>query len=222
MLRSLETIVAESRTADSRALEALENELAAAVRVALLGELRRARIVGDDADDAAQDKVLKLVRILLAGATAPGSERAYVERTAQRAAADFFRRRKRRREVELFDESVGDEAPRELVKEPPGLGADAVSARQAADHLGELLRPGSKMPDAYRAAIAAIHGHPPISIETLAAEELARSPRSRDGTARTIKQARNVVDQRLTRARKWLQDELASAGHVLGETEEEP
>jgi len=204
----------------------LENKLAEEIRRLLIDQLRREGLQPADCDDVAQQKCAKLVGKLIEGKAAPGSEVAYITKTAKRGACDAHRRRQRRsRETELPGDAPSSDENSNTVPEglrviPPQLDDRRERAKQFAEAVQRLLDEDSTMPARYRAVLSKAHGHPPMSIEELAREELRANPRTRDGRTRTAKQARDTIDQHLSRARAWLKEQLAAqnldVGEVLG------
>jgi DNA-directed RNA polymerase specialized sigma24 family protein len=177
--------------------------LAARVRDLLIVSLRAHGLRPEDAADWAQKKVLLVARHLEAGDAGADREEAYVWGAGRNAAADSHRQRKRRREVSITN-AGGEDRPL------PSLEPDSeeeAQRKQRADRLREILdEPGP--PASYREILRRVYLED-VEISVIADEELARPGRGGGGTARTPKQARYAVDQRLTRARAWLKGRLS-------------
>jgi DNA-directed RNA polymerase specialized sigma24 family protein len=187
------------------------------VRAMLCRAARSARVDDADANDVAQVKTPRVVAELLAG-KAEGKEEGYVWSAGVRAALSLHRARSARkrgdgklaRESEIEIEIDEPDDPESLLD-----GRQGDAATQALlDRIKEILNE-PETPPSYRDILVAIHfTDPPVTINELAAKDLAEHPVNRQGVARTAKQARAAVDQKLKNARKWLRDRLVGAFDV--------
>ena len=182
-----------------------EERLAAAVHALLLLSLRKHR-VDTDAEDIAQEKVCGLVQCLMAGAATTGREEQYVWVAGKNAAIDDARRPYRRR---LSSLTRDDGVERELPEGGSSLD-QRHEVREQARWIAHLLRERGP-PRAYKEVLRRLFLEE-VPLDDLVREELARPGRS--GAVRSEEQARNVVDQRISRARSWLRTRFAD---VLGE-----
>lgn len=187
---------------------AAEERLAAAVCALLLLSLRKHRVVRD-AEDIAQEKVCGLVQRLMAGAANTGREEQYVWVAGKNAAIDDARRPSRRR---LSSLTRDDGAEQELPEGGSSLD-QRHEVREQARWVAHLLRePGP--PRAYKEVLRRLFLEE-VPLDDIVREELARPARS--GAVRSEEQARNAVDQRISRARSWLRTRLAD---LLGEAQD--
>ena len=151
-----------------------------------------------------------LLEHLKNGDVEQGNEDAYVWKAGKRAAQDSFR--KRGREDEGIEKLRSAEATGTTNGAVP-KGAPGPSPEPDCDGeeiLAVLRSDKTGMPETYRNVLAGVHvdGH---TIAELAQKELEANPTDTgSGVQRTLKQARATVDQRLTRARRWVKRHLAA------------
>jgi DNA-directed RNA polymerase specialized sigma24 family protein len=190
--------------------KAAQNALAGAVRELLIRSLCFHGLSKADAEDRAQDKVMLLFEHLKNGDVEQGNEEAYVWKAGNRAAQDSFR--KKGREDESIEKLRSAEATGTTKGAVP-KGAPAPGPEPDCDGeeiLAFLLSDNTGMPETYRNVLAEVYvdGH---TIAELAQKELEANPTNTgSGVQRTLKQARATVDQRLTRARRWVTRHLAA------------
>jgi DNA-directed RNA polymerase specialized sigma24 family protein len=153
-------------------------------------------------EDLCQQKVLKILERLIDGRVEPGKEDAYVWRCGETTAISHFRK-KNIRFVPLEEDAPHD--PQE-----PASGEDAQAQEDHLQSRIEALREvlaGEELSPADRKLLWRVYVEN-VSPEELTREELAKNPTIRRGPQaglpRTPEQARNSVDQRLTRARQRL------------------
>lgn len=171
--------------------------LTLAVRELLMRAVLARRVPVQDAEDIVQDKILKILSALLSG-RAEGREDGYVWRCGETSAISYFRKQKRLPIPVDGDDFEGHQAPddgRSKLEEEQEL-------KTQAELLHEILE-GKELPEVARTLLEQVYVHE-LSIDELARRELESHPAGRDGTPRTLGQARNTLDQRLTRARKKL------------------
>ncbi len=154
----------------------------------------------EDAKDLAQEKCTSVLNHLLAGSIETGKEEAYVFRSGRYAAMDFLRQKKRQGTKSHFDEKN------------PGRRVilTNIDENEVKDGKREILLQvlkDPKMPVAYREALQKRYIDA-VPLETLIDEELKRSPMDSHGCPLSRKQARNAVDQVLSRARRWVKERV--------------
>jgi len=174
--------------------EADRNRLAAAIRALLLKAVRYAGVSEEDVEDVAQDRAMPLLAALVAGAKSP---EALVWRAGANAGNDWHRRRKSgiRKDTRALH-------PADLEKLTAPAGDEGPSIDEL---LGRIARVTGdpRMRSTYREALNAHYGEG-RSILAIAEEDLQANPTSKDGSERTLAQARSTVEQRLKRARDWV------------------
>ncbi len=188
----LQTLVDAYRAGAPRA----EARLAAEVRRRIYGILRANRATPAEADDFAQCATVKVMRAFSRKVIdAPG---AYVRRAGQMASVDMGRTRKRDRR-EVPQDRPPDRPEAERVAE---WHAEQTAARARAAAQAKIARlfdcPHLTATDRHVLAEVHLRGG---SLNALADAELAARPTDRAGRARTWKQAREVVDKQIQRAR---------------------
>ncbi len=186
----------------AQAREGIRDPLAVAVLDILKRALARSRIPAQDVDDLCQHKVLKILEVLIAGRVEPGNEDAYVWRCGETSAISYFRKKKRPSVEFEEDTTPGEQGQGE---EEETQEREARLQRQV-EALREVLA-GKELSPADVGLLRQVYvAH--TSLEQLAREELNRNPTIRKGpqagAPKTLAQARNSVDQRLTRARQRL------------------
>lgn len=176
---------------------ALREELARSIFVAARRAILSWRCPPDDAEDLAQDVTLRVLAVVAAEESRAGHEDGLVRVAARNAFVDWYRRTHRQVRVSLDDvpEKTLDEAWEEMADR---RGTRMESRRDDCDRLWALL---PSAPASYRKVIEAayIEGK---SISALVEEELG--PGASGANEEQWERARNRVDQRLSRARKWL------------------
>lgn len=178
------------------ARQAAREAHAADVRRVLVRELLRLGLQAADADDLAQEKVLRIVGHLVDGGVAPGSQTAYVRSAGRKAAIDLFRRHERSQRLRRRSVFETADAPRAFT---PETSAHDAEIRRLLD---EILT-DEDMPASYRGVLRDyyVRGR---STESLAAEDLERSPVDKRGHPRTLPDGRSAVTRRLSYARAWV------------------
>lgn len=173
--------------------------LALAVLEILKRALLTRHVPAQEADDICQQKAPKIIEILLAGRVEPGKEDAYVWRCGETSASSYFRQRGQR-----FTEL--DEDTTHLQEKEDDAQEQEDRRQRRVDELREVLE-GKELSRNDRELIHRVYVLE-TPIEKLAEEELAQRPTvlrgDRVGAPRTLAEARNSVDQRLTRARQRL------------------
>lgn len=174
-------------------------ELAALVRAFLIANLRRGGLQQADAEDLVDDNILRILDALLANPTMANPE-AYLSRVGSRLVIDLHRHRRSRNyqtPVDIEEHAVGSRlVERERVED-------------MADHaLLRCLEQILERPDAPANYVCLLEAHYfwAVPLEVVTAHELWGRGTQPPGTAAEQKKARNAVDQRLTRARRWLQE----------------
>jgi len=184
--------------------KAAENALAAAVREILIRSHRFHGLSHEDSEDRAQDKVVLVCDHLKAGDVEPGREEAYVWQAAKRATLDVYRRRARdsAKEDKLrLAQTTGTSGG--AIAES-GAPSDQPSDQENAEVVAVISSLQNEMPETYRHVLHERYVQR-RSIDDIAKEELAQNPTGKTpAKERTLKQARNVVDQRLKRASCWI------------------
>jgi DNA-directed RNA polymerase specialized sigma24 family protein len=179
--------------------EGVRDPLALAVLDLLKQALLARRVPAQEVDDLCQHKAPRIVEVLLAGRAEPGKEDAYVWRCGETTAFSYFRQRGQR-----FTEL--DEDTAHLQEKEDDAQEQEVHRQRQVDELRRVLE-GEELPGDERELLHRVYTLQ-LPIEQLAKEELTRNPTflrgARVGAPRTLAEARNSVDQRLTRARKRL------------------
>ena len=173
---------------------------------AILDILKRAltasRVPAQEVEDLRQGRLLTILQKLIDGRVEPGREDGYVWRSGETIAISFFRKNRRKmlsldtmQEIEEVPPSSRDTATREAhLATQVEMLREVLRGKDLSSEESQLLH------DVY------VKG---IGIGALAEEELRQNPEIRKGrnagTQRTLSQARNAVDQRLTRARYKLE-----------------
>jgi DNA-directed RNA polymerase specialized sigma24 family protein len=177
------------------------NPLAAAVLAVLQWALSSRRIPPPDVEDLCQQKVLKILENLIEKRVDSGKEDAYVWRCGETTAISYFRK-KNIRFVPLED-SPHD--PQEPASEEDAQAQEDHLQRQI-EELRKVLA-GEELSPADRRLLWRVYVEE-VPMKDLIKEELDENPTIRrgpkTGLPRTPEQARNSVDQRLTRARQRL------------------
>jgi DNA-directed RNA polymerase specialized sigma24 family protein len=185
----------------ARAREGDRNPLAASVLDVLQRALSSRSIPPSEVEDLSQQKVLKILEKLIEGRVDPGKEDAYVWRCGETTAISHFRK-KNIRFVPLED-SPHD--PQEPASEEDAQAQEDHLQRQI-EELREVLA-GEELSPADRRLLWRVYIEE-VPMKDLIKEELDENPTIRRGPQaglpRTPEQARNSVDQRLTRARQRL------------------
>jgi DNA-directed RNA polymerase specialized sigma24 family protein len=197
-MKGLLTSYANASAARNRAV--LREQITHAARHLLFVELRRHGLQEADADDAANGGLLKVLDSLLADPAMADPE-AYVRRAAKHLWIDVQRHRGSRAYMAPVDVQAPALAERLAVKD---------SAKEEQDK--DLLRCLEEIlarPDSPVNYVCILDAHYlwEIPIEVITCHELWQRSIQPPGTLQEQKKARNSVDQRLTRARKWLQRE---------------
>lgn len=152
-----------------------------------------------EVEDLCQDKLLLILGKLVEGRVEPGKEDGYVWRCGETLAISFFR--KTRRAPVLLEEGQEEEIP------APTSSQDGTrkekKLEEGVKRLREVLRSKALSP-AEQQLLQDVYVNQ-VPIGELAERELQQNPLllrgPHAGTRRTLEQARNSVDQRLTRAR---------------------
>lgn len=178
--------------------------LASALRDMLLKCLLRQKVPLPDAEDLVQHKVLKLLRYLEGGRATPGKEEPYVVRCGNNLAKSFFRTHQRQQE--RFE----DQDPSEEGEPEDSSRFRDEEEEQRREHFRDLdaVLESGVISEAEKELLEDVYLRE-IPIEELARRDLAANPKvlrgPRKDTPRTPEQARNTLDQRLTRARARVQ-----------------
>ncbi len=186
--------------------EADRGRLAVAIRDRLTRAARYAGVRELDVEDVVQSRVLAVLSALSRGPV-PDSPEAYVWRAGLNAAKDWHRRQA----AGVRGRTHGVD-PEDLDR--LGTAPDEVDGKETAEDLRRVVDEAlddPRMPEAHRAVIDA-HYLRGEDIEELALQELRERPVAKSGNPRTLEQARQTVDQRLTRARNWLRKRLREEG----------
>ena len=193
-----ERVAAVLAAPDEKSAKREREALVRDVRALLVTGLRRSGLSASDADDVAQEKVLPVTDRLVESRMQHGNPEGFVRTCARHAAIDTFRKIGRRGETAL-----GDDAAEPGTSDSAGASAAIRAERRELVRIVTDLLTSGKMPGAYREVMRAVYvaGR---DVADLAPEELARQSCDKAGRPRSIGQARAVVDQRLTRARRWL------------------
>ncbi len=206
----VETAEWVERASDAGETEAAHREvLANAIRVVALARLR-SLTDASLAEDLAQVVTGRVLAACARRATTAARLPAYVDEAARNAFRDHRRRASTKREAltELGEMPVTESG----APTPEAAVADAQESRQVAAHVRALL---ADAPSAYREVLTR-HYLEERPIQELVEDEVTERLR-RDGRdpwepldrARLRPAARQCVDQRLCRARTWLQQRLA-------------
>lgn len=226
MSRKVADAAAELRVASTQtAVTKAREELARGVREKVIVKIRGSRyqIGPDELDEVANLACEKAVTHIEAGVVTHGNEDAFVNRVAYTTLIDFYRHRSNKvnapitRHVELDDYIERPNAEPEPLGQRPTNPEDAILEREAEAEkqiLHEQIKEHlESAPSAYREVILA-HCYQHREIEDLTDDELARRyPEGipPDPHGRIRKSARNTVDARLSRARRWLQKRLSKS-----------
>lgn len=161
------------------------------------------RVPAQEVEDLCQDKVPIILGKLLEGRVEPGKEDGYIWRCGETLAISFFRKNRRafapleEEDVPAAPSSENTDRREQLLGEQVKLLREVLAGKTLSPAESQLLR------DVY------VRG---VSIGELAERELRQNPLilrgPHAGAARTLEQARNSVDQRLTRARLKLTAEM--------------
>ena len=208
MTPRLNPLVVQVRTAPGD--KAAENTLAAAVREILVRAHRFHGLSHEDAEDRAQDKVVLVCDHLKAGDVEPGKEEAYVWQAGKRATLDVYRRKARESEKEQKLRSAQTTGTSGGAIGDAGAQPDQPSDQETAEVVAVISCLQNEMPETYRHVVYERYVRR-RSIDDIAKEELNQNPTGKTpGKERTLKQARNVIDQRLKRARCWIKVRVAT------------
>lgn len=177
--------------------------LALATQEVLRKALLSKRVPAQEIEDLCQEKLPTILGKLLEGRVEPGKEDGYVWRCGETLASNFFRKNKRKF-VPLEED--------EITAPPSSKNAD--QKEHALAEQVKLLRDvlaGKVLSSQEKALLQDVYvAHIPIG--KLAERDLSQNPYIQRGphagSARTLEQARNTVDQRLTRARLKLMAEM--------------
>ncbi len=167
--------------------------------------LLTSRVPAQEVDDLMQEKLLTILEKLTGGQVTPGKEDGYVWRCGTMIAVSFFRKN-RRKMLPLETMKENDEVP------PSSRDTATREAAMAArvEVLRDVLR-GNELSPEESLLLHEVYVNG-TGIGELAERELEQNPVVRKGhhagTRRTLVQARNAVDQRLTRARLKLEAAL--------------
>lgn len=169
------------------------------VRGLLVRGLRRLGVSPADAEDHAQQRVLKIVSRLMECDDNPD---AYVARCVRTIAVDIYRQAKRERGHLSIDDLAGDHTGE--LADPGSRPDERYDEKRLAGALPEII---DALPPRERYAFIAIHVHGRTR-EDLAQEDLDEHPHADDGRKRTFEEARGAVYQRLSRALNRVRGEL--------------
>jgi len=154
----------------------------------------------DNAEDLAQDKILKVLGYILDTDHKPDYAEKYLYRSAKNAAIDYIRKCKRMKTVPAENVNQLSRYEQELMAQRCSVDEEKLQVLK--QKVKEAINNPS-MPKSYRRVLEE-HYLKGVPIGTLAEQELAANPITRDGNPRSLTTARNTVDKRLERARKWL------------------
>lgn len=187
----------------TQAQEGQRDPLALAVQEVLRKALFARRVPAQEIEDLCQEKLPTILGKLLEGRVEPGKEDGYVWRCGETLAISFFRKNKGKF-VPLEEEEIAAPSSSESVSRKEIALAKRVKL------LREVLA-GKTLSAAESQLLRDVYVSQ-IPIGDLAERELRQNPLIQRGphagATRTLEQARNSVDQRLTRARLKLTAEL--------------
>jgi DNA-directed RNA polymerase specialized sigma24 family protein len=192
-------VVDDERSA-KRAKERAEAAVYAEVQRMLCRIIQKEGWPQSDAEEEAAKKYVGVATYLMMG-RAVGKERSYVWRAGINASTDLGRRRTAKPEVGL---ETLDHASPDNVESLQRAETGRMHGKEMLDRIKALW---SEMPPAYRKVIGHIYVDCRAKEEFIA-RELEENPVDKEGRPRTRIQARDVVDQRIHRARRWLSKQL--------------
>ena len=203
----------QSLSGDERGRTKATGALAAALLAVALPKARRSlpRYLADEAPSVAGQAVMKVLDLIFAGKAEPGHEAGLMSVAARSVALDHVRRFGPRGPKACDGDSVSP-LDRAILADPTAAPAAAdwqadvaLERREVIEAVRHLLRPGGPLRPRYRELIVRhdLDGEP---LALLIAEEVeARAKRlGRPLDPAELKQARNVIDRGLSRARAAL------------------
>ena len=177
--------------------------LATAISDRLLVAIRHGGVPLREVPDVAQDTVMAVLDALVAGKSKQ-STTAFTWRAGVNAARDWYRR-ERVRGRDVTERADVSDLEQTMVLRDPRENDSAKDAKEKLACVGEAwdrLRPADR-------EVLLKHIVEGVSIDELARRELAANPVSKSGEARTFKQARDAMDQKIHRARERLKRKIA-------------